>query len=374
MEVHPEDSDGQVKANGLPSKSTTEVTSNIMVKDGHTIVIGGLFRESTIAGRSQVPFLGNLPWAGVLFRNQHDRTVREEVIILLTPHVVKDDAAYSKLSEEELKRCEDLRVGNRKGLMPWGRERLAQGWYESARKEMNKEHPNRAMAKFDLDCATNLVPTFGDAIGLKEEISGHAVADSDGSAIRQFVRRAMIMDVAPTTMPVTQAPATQPAHTQTAKATTQPSGATAKKSEDHDFDPSEAEKPAAAMPETAEASTEDDSAAIPQSTKKPEETPATSQPSGDATKPDYLPGDSSESVDVVNTQAAAPATQPAATTQPYNPVTVVTPLEETDEAATAPTATETPNAAPATAPAAQTDSSTSNVTVVPLDEEPADSK
>src|SRR4029078_11983341 len=34
MEIHPEDSDGQVKANGLPSKSTTEVTSNVMVKDG----------------------------------------------------------------------------------------------------------------------------------------------------------------------------------------------------------------------------------------------------------------------------------------------------------------------------------------------------
>src|SRR4029434_5761145 len=35
MEVHPEDSDGSVKANGLPSKSTTEVTSNVLGKDGH---------------------------------------------------------------------------------------------------------------------------------------------------------------------------------------------------------------------------------------------------------------------------------------------------------------------------------------------------
>src|SRR4029079_13938669 len=96
MEVHPEDSDGAVK-NGLPSKSTTEVTSNIMVKDGHTIVIGGLFRESTVSSKSQVPFVGNLPLVGMLFKNQRDRTVREEVIILLTPHIIQDDAAYSRM-------------------------------------------------------------------------------------------------------------------------------------------------------------------------------------------------------------------------------------------------------------------------------------
>ena len=52
MEIHPEDSDGglQTSAN-LPFKSTTEVTSNVMVKDGHMIVIGGLFRESSSSTR-----------------------------------------------------------------------------------------------------------------------------------------------------------------------------------------------------------------------------------------------------------------------------------------------------------------------------------
>ena len=75
-----------------------------MVKDGHTIVIGGLFREiERQRASSQVPFLGNLPVAGPLFRKPDaTRPTREEVIILLTPHIVKDDAAYAKLSEEEL--------------------------------------------------------------------------------------------------------------------------------------------------------------------------------------------------------------------------------------------------------------------------------
>ena len=85
--------------------------------------------ESTVSGKSQVPFVGNLPLVGMLFKNQRDRTVREEVIILLTPHIVKDDAAYSRMSEQELRMAEQLRVGVRKGMMPWSRERLAEGWY-----------------------------------------------------------------------------------------------------------------------------------------------------------------------------------------------------------------------------------------------------
>ena len=206
MEVHPEDSDGAVKSNGLPSKSTTEVTSNIMIKDGHTVVIGGLFRESTVSNKSQVPFVGNLPLVGHLFKNQRDRTVREEVIILLTPHIVKDDAAYSRMSEQELRLAEQLRVGVRKGLMPWGRERLAEGWYEGAKKELNKKKPNRGAAKFNLDAAINLNPHFGEAIQLREQITGAEITAADGSSIRGFLRRAILNDVVPATQPTTTEP------------------------------------------------------------------------------------------------------------------------------------------------------------------------
>ena len=86
-----------------PFKITTEVTSNVMVKDGHTIVIGGLFRESSDSTPQPDP--GPRQPAARRPRcssNQSDRTIREEVIILLTPHIVKDDAAYAQLSEEEL--------------------------------------------------------------------------------------------------------------------------------------------------------------------------------------------------------------------------------------------------------------------------------
>jgi type IV pilus assembly protein PilQ len=202
MEVHPEDSSGGLQtAANLPFKITTEVTSNVMVKDGHTIVIGGLFRESTDVTRSQVPMLGNLPLAGALFRQQHDTTRREEVIILLTPHILKDDVAYSQISELALKDAEKLRVGVRKGMMWTGRERLAQMHYEKALAEMNKAKPSRGTAMWDLNAATNLNPKFLEAINMKQELTGKEITTSDSSSIRSFVRRSMLVDKAPATQP-----------------------------------------------------------------------------------------------------------------------------------------------------------------------------
>jgi type IV pilus assembly protein PilQ len=202
MELHPEDSSGGITSSNLPFKITTEMTSNIMVKDGHTIVIGGLFRESSDSARSQTPFLGNLPVAGALFRNQRDRTTREEIIILLTPHVIKDDEVYGKMSAEELKKAEKFRVGVRKGMMPWGRERLAEGEYEAALKELKKPNPNNQKVLWHLDCATNLNPTFLEAIELKEKTTGREVSASDNSSIRTFVQNMVLADREPgTAMP-----------------------------------------------------------------------------------------------------------------------------------------------------------------------------
>ncbi|HRK31447.1 MAG TPA: secretin and TonB N-terminal domain-containing protein [Tepidisphaeraceae bacterium] len=204
MEIHPEDSSGGLTADNLPFKITTEVTSNVMVKDGRTIVIGGLFREATDSSKSQVPGLGNLPVAGYLFRNQRDRTTREEIIILLTPHIIKDDKAFSDASEQELNELDKLRVGVRRGMMPFGRERLAESAYEKASNEMNKDVPDREKALFFLNCATNLNPKFTEARALQERITGRQLSASDNSSVRSFIRRQILAEKdmpVPTTLP-----------------------------------------------------------------------------------------------------------------------------------------------------------------------------
>ena len=217
LEVHPEDSSGSIDVNGNPSKNTTEVTSDLMVKDGRTVVIGGLFRDATTRTRNQVPFLGSLPGVGPLFRQQTDATQREEIIILLTPHIVKDMDQYAQASEEEAKMVDRIEVGARRGLMPWGRERLAESWYEMAVEEMNKPHPNRQLALWHLNCAINLNPMFSEAMELRAQITGKELTATDDSTIRSFLKRQILAERAyPATEP---APAAEvPINAPTAKA------------------------------------------------------------------------------------------------------------------------------------------------------------
>jgi type II secretory pathway component GspD/PulD (secretin) len=89
MEIRPEQSTGEI-ANGLPNKSKTEVKTNIMVKDGKTIVLGGLFQEATTRSINQIPLLGDIPIIGQLFRSTDDNSKRTELIVLITPHIISD--------------------------------------------------------------------------------------------------------------------------------------------------------------------------------------------------------------------------------------------------------------------------------------------
>jgi type II secretory pathway component GspD/PulD (secretin) len=78
----------------------TAATTNLVVQDNQTLVIGGLIREDTSKSRSGIPFLSKIPFIGWLFGNTDDNTTRQELIILLTPHVVKNQAEAKNLSSD----------------------------------------------------------------------------------------------------------------------------------------------------------------------------------------------------------------------------------------------------------------------------------
>jgi len=99
MEVHPELSTGQVRIEGgftLPDKELTSVTTNIMVRDGCTLIIGGLVREDLQTNTTQIPLLGNLPGVGVLFRQKEEVVDRREILVLVTPHIVYEPQACAE--------------------------------------------------------------------------------------------------------------------------------------------------------------------------------------------------------------------------------------------------------------------------------------
>jgi type II secretory pathway component GspD/PulD (secretin) len=75
--------------NQYPRTAVRTVQSNMRVKDGDTVVIGGLINEQDIQNVQKVPLLGDLPIIGALFRNVSVTRSRNEVVLMLTPHVMK---------------------------------------------------------------------------------------------------------------------------------------------------------------------------------------------------------------------------------------------------------------------------------------------
>jgi type II secretory pathway component GspD/PulD (secretin) len=86
MEIHPERSTGTV-VNNIPQTTTSEVTTNVLVPDGSTMLIGGLIDRVRDRSQNSVPWLGSLPGVGALFRERLDTTTHQELVVLLTVHL-----------------------------------------------------------------------------------------------------------------------------------------------------------------------------------------------------------------------------------------------------------------------------------------------
>ena len=67
LEIHPEVSEGSVSDDGIPSKTTTQISTHMLVADGQTVFLGGLIRRNINETREGVPILGDLPVLGTVF-------------------------------------------------------------------------------------------------------------------------------------------------------------------------------------------------------------------------------------------------------------------------------------------------------------------
>lgn len=86
-----------------------EASTNLVVQDGHTIIIGGLIREDIQTSREGLPVLSKIPLLGYLFGSTTDRNTRTELIMLLTPYVVKNQTEASELTTEHLDRLKGIK-------------------------------------------------------------------------------------------------------------------------------------------------------------------------------------------------------------------------------------------------------------------------
>jgi type IV pilus assembly protein PilQ len=100
MKIHPEMSDGVIQE-GLPSKTTAEVTTEVLIKDGHTLFIGGLIREREEAIRTGIPFLRRIPVLGALFGKTTLSKGKSELITLITPRILQPGESVDYASQDK---------------------------------------------------------------------------------------------------------------------------------------------------------------------------------------------------------------------------------------------------------------------------------
>ena len=75
---------------GVPILTTDEINTNVVLEDGQTVVLGGVFKNTIGKNQNKVPFLGDLPGVGRLFRNDVRLNNKQELLIFVTPRIVND--------------------------------------------------------------------------------------------------------------------------------------------------------------------------------------------------------------------------------------------------------------------------------------------
>ena len=89
MNIHPEVSTGVIDPlSGIPSQTTTEVTTRMIVPTGQTIFVGGLIKHRVDESKRGVPVLGRIPGVGRLFSNRQTISTKTETVVLITPTIV----------------------------------------------------------------------------------------------------------------------------------------------------------------------------------------------------------------------------------------------------------------------------------------------
>jgi len=75
---------------GIPSVNTRNINTQVLVDNGDTVVLGGIFEQTKREDRQSVPFFGDLPYLGFLFKTTSVRDDKTELLIFVTPKIIKE--------------------------------------------------------------------------------------------------------------------------------------------------------------------------------------------------------------------------------------------------------------------------------------------
>ena len=91
------DSPGEIQPSGIRAIDTNRVETNVLVDDGQTVVLGGIFQNQNNQSTTKVPLLGDLPVVGTLFRKTLNSNNKQELLIFVTPRLVNEKVTNAGL-------------------------------------------------------------------------------------------------------------------------------------------------------------------------------------------------------------------------------------------------------------------------------------
>ncbi len=105
-------SDTEVLTSLGPTTTKRSAETRVVVKDDQTVVIGGLIQDRVTTVETKIPYLGDIPYLGWLFSVNTDRTEKVNLLILLTPRVVREDEDVTKFSNNKRQDTNDFYQGS----------------------------------------------------------------------------------------------------------------------------------------------------------------------------------------------------------------------------------------------------------------------
>ena len=196
MELYPSVSEYKLRTIGdgatlgfttVPDEITNEITTNVRVRDGETVILGGLFKDKAVTLRKSVPGLGDVPVLGAAFQGQEDKVERQEIIFLVTPTVVQEEV-MDDASKEANELVGDIAVGVREGLLPWAREKMAANYNHDAHVALSSGDTDRAISFINRSLRND--PNQPEMVKMRSNILGdRSIYGSNRDVLDQIFER-----------------------------------------------------------------------------------------------------------------------------------------------------------------------------------------
>ncbi|MBI4845430.1 MAG: type II secretion system protein GspD [Candidatus Omnitrophica bacterium] len=119
LKIHPEVSSARrvAEVNNSLAVDTTQADTTVVVKNGKTIVLGGLIKDSESKIQTKVPFLGDIPLLGLIFRSSAKTKTKKEIVVFITPHIIQQD--YGRKEEERIVREQAIEDAVQEAQRKW---------------------------------------------------------------------------------------------------------------------------------------------------------------------------------------------------------------------------------------------------------------